>query len=83
MIQVDLNVLWQTDEQHELQKAGVDIDFNKCTERLHTFYSISFVRPSNDEGICTIGSNGTEFYIRESYESVKKKIGDQIIFKWN
>ncbi|MBC7845547.1 MAG: hypothetical protein H7Y10_03545 [Flavobacterium sp.] len=80
---VELNVLWQTDEQHELQKAGVDINFEECTIRVHTFYQIAFILPGDEEGICQVASNGETFFVKESYESVKKKIDDQIIFKWN
>lgn len=83
MIEIDLKVLWLSDEQQQLDDAGMDIDFDKCFTKIHTFYSISFLRPLEEKGYCQIGSNGEEYVIRESYESVKHKIKAQIIFKWN
>lgn len=84
MIEIDLEVLWLTDEQQELEAASIIIPIEDCTAtKTHTFYQISFLRKRTEKHLCEIGSNGEDFIISESYESVKQKIKDQIIFKWN
>lgn len=85
IVEIDLEVLWLTDEQLAKEDLEIDyeIDYDKSPTRTHTFYSIAFVRKLNKKGYCQIGSNGDEFVIRESAESVKQKIKDQLVFKWN
>jgi hypothetical protein len=85
MIEIDLEVLWLTEEQQELEAAGVSVDIvlDECITKTHTFYQISFIRTRKENHLCNIGSNGDIFIVKESYESVKQKIKDQIIFKWN
>lgn len=84
-IEIDLEVLWLTDEQLAKEDLEIDyeIDYDKSPTRTHTFYSIAFVRELDKKGYCQIGSNGDEFIVKESYQSVKQKIKDQIVFKWN
>jgi len=83
--EIDLEVLWLTDEQLAKEDLEIqyDIDYDKSPTRTHTFYSIAFVRRMDEKGYCQIGSNGEEFIIKESVESVKQKIKDQLVFKWN
>jgi len=56
---------------------------DKCVTRIHTFYIIAFIRPHEEKGYCEVFSNNDIFIIRESYESVKQKIKNQMIFKFN
>jgi len=83
MIEIDLEVLWLTDEQQELENASVSVPIEDCITKTHTFYQISFIRKRTEKNLCEVGSNGEDFIINEPYESVKQKIKDQIIFKWN
>lgn len=83
MIEIDLEVLWLTDELKPIQEAGMEVPINDCTTRIHTFYSIAAIRPHDEKGYCDVFSNGDVFTIKESYESVKQKIRNQMNFKWN
>ena len=83
MIELDLEVLWLTDEQTKLEKAVVEIDFKDCDTKTHTFYCIAALRPHEEKGYCEVLCNNDLFTIKESYESVRQKIKNQMNFKWN
>jgi hypothetical protein len=83
MIEIELEVLCLTEEQEELQMAGIDIDFSECKTTSFTFYSISYLRALETKGYSEIMSDGHEYIIRESKESIKRKIKTQLTFKWN
>lgn len=83
MIELDLEVCWLTDKLRPQQEAGMEIPLDKCVTRIHTFYSITAIRPHDEKGYCELFSNGDIFTIKESYESVKQKMKNQMNFKWN
>jgi len=83
MIEIDLEVLWLTDELKPIQESGIYVPMEDCTTRIHTFYLIAGIRPHDEKGYCEILSNGDVFIIKEPYESVKQKIKNQMNFKWN
>lgn len=83
MIELDLEVLWLTDELKPIQESGMEVPLQDCTTRIHTFYMIALIRPHNEKGYCELFSNDDVFIIKESYESVKQKIKNQMIFKFN
>lgn len=83
MIELDLEVLWLTDELKPIQEAGMVVELKDCTTRIHTFYTIALIRPHDEKGYCELFSNNDVFIIKESYKSVKQKIKNQMNFKWN
>jgi len=83
MIEIELDVLCLSESQEELQMAGIDIDFSECKTTPFTFYSITYLRALETRGYSEIMSDGHEYIIRESKESIKKKIKTQLTFKWN
>lgn len=83
MIEIDLEVCWLPEELRPQQDAGMEVPLDKCVTKIHTFYTIAFVRPHEEKGYCEVFSNNDVFIIRESYESVKQKIRNQMNFKWN
>ncbi|TDD77149.1 hypothetical protein [Flavobacterium caseinilyticum] len=83
MIELDLEVLWLPEELIPQQEAGMEVPIKDCTTRIHTFYLIAAIRPHDEKGYCDVFSNGETYTVKESYESVKQKIRNQMNFKWN
>jgi hypothetical protein len=83
MIEIELEAFMLTPEQQDLDAAGVDIDLKDCDLIKHTFFTIAFIRNEKKKGTCVIGSNGEEYTVNESFESVRDKIRKQRIFKYN
>lgn len=82
MIILELPVFWYTPEQiKERELYPKNYPEEELATKIITFYSIQYIYPTNQ--YCTICSGGTEFYIKESEESVKEKIRAQIMYKWN
>lgn len=83
MIELDLEVLWLTDDLKPIQEAGMEVPLKDCTTKTHTFYVITLIRPHNDPLYCELFCSGDIFIINEPYESVRQKIKNQMNFKWN
>lgn len=84
--ELELNVLWHTDEGQTLADAGLEVDKQYTTVKAHTFYSIENIRPYEDDeckNYCKLSSGGVQYIVNESYEVVKQKIKDVMNFKWN
>lgn len=82
MIELDLQVLWCTDEMWDKQNMNMEYDIEDSDLKPHTFYHISHIRPYDEEK-CTVISDGCVYIMNESYEVVKQKIHDQRVFKFN
>lgn len=78
MIGLELNVFWDTDETHNLYKAGIEYDIEEATLKPHTFYFISHIRPYQEK-YCSVISDGITYIVNENYESVNRKINSQIM----
>lgn len=84
-MEVELPVLWLTEEQTICQKAGVDVDLVEIHTLPHTFYSIDNIRPFNDQGknMTMVVSGSISHIVPLTYQEVQKKIHDNLIFKFN
>ena len=83
MIAIDLDVLWLTDELKPIQEAGIDVPLEECAIKTHTFCIIAAVRPHDNPNYCEILCDGEVFIINEPFLSVRNKIKDQLVLKWN
>ena len=83
MFEIDCEVLWLNEEQQNMQNADVKVDFKDCDSRMHTFYNIDFIRPSNYDGFAQVSSGGEDFVVREDYVKLKDRIKQRLILKFN
>lgn len=81
---LELMSFWTGDEEAIKNKETFDIMIpeESITVKPVMFYSICNVKPYGPN-MCHISSDGEDFYINESYESVNAKIRSQIIYKLN
>jgi len=77
---IELPVFFLTDEQHALEKAGIEVeedDFDTFDQRPLTFYQISAVEPYKNKGeykFCKVYSNGDYWICNIKYNDLKRKL---------
>ena len=80
---LDLNIFWHKDNStYEAQEMGLEVDLKDCILKPHTFYTIDWIRPQ-EENYCTVCSSGYTFIVNEKYEVVKKKIEELRVLRFN
>ncbi|MGH2666061.1 hypothetical protein [Flavobacterium sp.] len=82
MIEIELDILWNTQETQNKILAGIESELKDCVIKRHTFYLIAHIRPF-DEQFCEVVSDGQIYIVNEPYESVQAKIRERLLFKWN
>lgn len=81
---LELMSFWTDDEEaiQNNEKFDIPIPDESVGVKPIMFYSISHVKP-NGPDMCYVSSDGEDFCINESYESVNSKIRNQTIYKLN
>ena len=79
---LELNVLFREEEDAELERLGIAPKKTDLMVDRMTFYEINGVAPyteeDNEESWCSIFCNGEMFICIESYETVKRKIQNNL-----
>jgi hypothetical protein len=84
MIQLECQVFVYNEEQDKLIDAGIEIedDITKADLVKFTFYNIDAIKPY-DHRFCTIYTSGDMFIVNQSYETMEKRIQQQMTFRFN
>ncbi|WP_412464194.1 hypothetical protein [Flavobacterium mekongense] len=80
-MELELPVLWYTEEQQKLISSDIEVDFKDCITKQHTFYTISHIRPYNEK-CCSVCSDAQYFIVPLKYEKVKEMISKSMLFKF-
>lgn len=76
---------WEfNDEQQKLYELDdkTDLKIEEGNLKIATFYAIDNISPFQEK-YCLLSSGGINFAINDTYESVKSKIENNIIFVYN
>lgn len=76
-MELEIEVLWHTDETRARDEMGQDYDVKKLEHRTITFYRIDAISPNmwDDENeFCNIHSGGEKWISPFTYEQVKELI---------
>lgn len=80
---IELDILWLNEEQQGMQDAGLQVDFEECDIKKHTFYNISYIRPSSVKGYTQISSDGDFLITNIEYNELRDRIKNNINFTLN
>jgi hypothetical protein len=77
-MELEIEVLWHTDDTKALAKSGVDYDPNELERRTMTFYNIDAISPHiwDDNDFCNIHAGGDAWIAAYNYEEVKQMIAE-------
>ena len=82
MQEIELEVLWHTDETKLMDDCGMDYDLDEVERRNLTFYGISHIKPNHwddEHDFTTIYALCGEKYISPlKYDDLKKEIHEKI-----
>lgn len=82
MNEIELDVLWHTDDTKDMENMGIDYDIDEVEVRKITFYGISHISVNHwddDHEFTNIYSLSGEVYIsRFKYNKVKSEIAYQM-----
>lgn len=76
-MELDIEVLWHTDETRVLNDSGIDVDVDDLERKTITFYSVDVISPykwDKDHMFCKINSGGEVWIAAYEYEDVKMMI---------
>ena len=73
-MRLTVKIVYLTDEQQQMEDAGVELNEVPGLLIPHTFYHIDYIRPHSDTGYCEIWVNGDCFITNQSYEEVSALI---------
>jgi hypothetical protein len=82
-MELELMIIVHTDESAKLADMEIEVPVETLPTELYTFYKVEYLKPCENPKLCVIGTNCDEFIVKESYASVKQKIKDQMVFKFN
>ena len=81
MINLELDILWNTEQSKSLNMLGIDVSPDMLTTKKVTFYHISAIEENDafDEHSFTTIHTGCDFFVCTlPYKKVKKLIGEQL-----
>ncbi len=76
-MEIEVNVLWHTDESSEAEKLGIDYYIEDLETRAVTFYRIDAISPCKSYPpyeFTNIHSGGEKWIATVSYNEMKQKI---------
>ncbi len=82
MVEIELEIMWHTDDTKQLSDLGIDYDIDEVETRKVTFYGISHIKTNiwddtheftNIYALC-----GEQYISRLKYNDLKKEINRQI-----
>lgn len=81
---LELDIFFYTEEQLALLDSDVPVPFEDCTTKKMFFINIDNIAPRIDVPKYTLISSGGEaFTCSDDYQTVKKKIEQSILLKYN
>ena len=82
-VNIELEILWNTDETSSLEKLNIDFSFDDCNVKLATFYSIDAVLPVEIDkekyDYSKILSSGQVFIVRKPVKEIVKIVNENIL----
>lgn len=86
-VNIELEILWNTDETSALEKLNIDFSFDYCNVKLATFYSIDAVLPVEIDkekyDYSKILSSGQVFILRKPVKELVKIVNENILYTAN
>ena len=76
-MELDIEVLWHTDETKVLSNSGVEYNVDDLERKTITFYRIDVISPykwDDNNMFCKINAGGEEWIAAYEYETVKVMI---------
>lgn len=77
MFELDIEILWHTDETKKLENSGVDVDPSELERKTITFYRVDVISPykwDDDNMFCKITAGGETWITPYEYEVVRSMI---------
>lgn len=75
-MELELEVLWHTDDTRVLADTGIDFDVEELERKIITFYNIDVISPYkwDDYEFCKINAGGETWISAYDYEGTKQRI---------
>ena len=81
MIELELDILWNTEQSKDLHKLGIDVSPDMLTTKKVTFYYISAIEENDafeNYNFTTIYTESDFFISTLPYKKIKKLISEQL-----
>lgn len=76
-MELEIEVLWHTEETRKLDDAGIDFNIDEVIWKTITFYTIDVISPNlwdKTHSFCNIHAAGDKWIAPYTYEHVKQMI---------